>query len=82
MKIEEFEEYTRNHDDNIYKNEWDTIKFKIVCAKCGSKDTKILFHDKEVGHSEYTGVWTASEASILVKCIDCGNAIQIELDED
>jgi len=83
MTLEEFKRKCEEEDYNIVK-EWDKEHFKVVCSKCNSEDTLVFFRGEEgqMG-SKYTGYMRAfhCENGIIVKCKNCGNAMNIELQE-
>jgi hypothetical protein len=81
MSLEEFKRKCEKEDYNVVE-EWDKEHFKIVCSKCGSDNT-IFFFRTESGRmgSEYTGYMRGfnHDEGAIIKCIDCGNAMNIGL---
>ena len=55
---------------------WDFSKFGIVCKKCGSSKVEYA-NDIEVGSGYYEGD-IERDGSLIVKCHDCGNALNID----
>lgn len=79
ISLEEFKKQCEEDDYNIVES-WDVEHFKVVCAKCGSKDVLILFREEsgQMG-SEYTGYMRGynHDNGLIVKCKGCGNAMSI-----
>jgi ribosomal protein S27E len=50
--------------------------FEFKCKKCQSINVKIRTSFNYSTGSEYTGIY-GEEVTILIKCIDCGNAYSI-----
>lgn len=54
---------------------WDFSKFGIVCKKCGS--SKVEYANTVEVDTGYYGDIT-HEGRLIVKCHDCGNALEID----
>ena len=81
MDLKQFKEYCEKNDYNVVKH-WSREHFDIICMKCRSKDTVIVFKEEEGAMgSEYTGYMRAfnGENGLIVKCRKCGNAMNIEM---
>lgn len=44
-------------------------EFEIICKKCKSKNTDVISED-----GYYYSEYTSAGGSLVIKCIDCGNA--------
>jgi hypothetical protein len=81
MTLEEFKEYCNENDYNIV-DKYDRERFPICCGKCNSKNIQITFRPEEGAMgSEYTGYMKGfvHDAALLLKCIDCGNAMVVSV---
>lgn len=76
MSIEEFDKFVRRHDDNILKT-WSFNSFKVICQKCNSDDIRIVANVRHYYDGCPSCGYHEFEGGILVKCINCGNAIRI-----
>ena len=77
MKLEEFKEYVKENDDNIFNDEGlgehlnqMKSKFMLVCKKCGSTHVEVIGEDG-CDYGECTGYEPGTN---VIKCNDCGNA--------
>ena len=78
MTVEEFKEYCVKNDYNIV-DEWDFKRFSCKCLECNSNNLQIGHKTKEMAEgSTMTGMWTFQNEGLLVKCLDCGQAMTID----
>ena len=81
MSLEEFKKDCEEHDYNVVK-EWDFEHFSVSCNKCKSINI-IIYARGESGcmGSEYTGYMRGfnHDSGMIIKCVDCGNAMNIGL---
>ena len=77
MNKEEFKKYCEEHDDNLV-TKWDYNKFTIICNECG-KGCKVIDNlEYDGGSSCPTCGYDASvSGKIIVKCLNCGSAMQV-----
>lgn len=62
---------------------WNFNNFKVTCCKCKSEKVIINIQQPEYSMgSEYTGMWCSEKGGVVVKCIDCGHAMKIEMESD
>lgn len=80
MTLKEFKEYCDINDYNIVKN-WDFKRFECRCKKCNSDNIQIGHKSKEYHYSTLTGQWSSGNNGLLIKCLDCGQAITIILSD-
>jgi hypothetical protein len=78
MSLEDFKKYCYDNDYNIV-SEWDFERFIPKCCKCNSTHIQIGHKNKSMGRGDITGPYTREDAGLLVKCIDCGQAMTIIL---
>ena len=78
MDNEEFKKYCEEHDDNLV-TKWDYKKFKIKCEKCNSLNVKIVddLEHHEGSSCETCGFNSYNTGKIIIKCLDCGSAMQV-----
>ena len=78
MTLDEFKKYCEKEDCNLV-TKWDYTQFKIVCVKCRSNNCKIV---DNIEYNEGSGCPTCgydsyTHGNIIVKCVDCGNGMQV-----
>ena len=78
MDNKEFKKYCEDTDDNL-KTKWDYEKFPILCGKCKSKKVKLVddLVFTEGSSCPTCGFSSFTRGKIIVKCLDCGNAMQV-----
>jgi ribosomal protein S27E len=75
ISLEEFEKKYMNKA----KEKWDFRLFKIKCNKCGSESVE--YNGNHETQNGYYGEITF-HSFLVVKCHDCGNAMQLHSSED
>ena len=83
MSVEDFKKYCNEKDVNITAK-WNYESFKMICQKCKSQNVKVVddleFHEGSgcptCGFDAYT------TGKIIIKCLDCGNGMQVLSSED
>lgn len=70
MEIKKYNNYI-----NEVKENSDGFLFNIKCKTCGSSDIIIEANNNLRMGSEFTGLY--GDASVVIKCKDCGNAYTI-----
>ena len=78
MTIVGFKKYAEKHDTNLV-TKWDYNSFKIQCQKCNSFNVRIV---DDIVHNfgsdcPTCGYDSSTRGLIIIKCIDCGNGMQI-----
>ena len=83
MSLKDFKKYCAEKDTNI-TSKWNYESFKIVCQKCKSEDVVIVDDLKYNGGSNCPtcGFDGYNTGKIIIKCISCGNGMQIVDSED
>ena len=77
MSVEDFKKYC-SENSYSFVDDYDMKRFPITCGKCKSNEIIVAMRPEEgkMG-SEYTGYMYGyvHEASMIVKCISCGEAM-------
>jgi len=78
MTLEEFKIFCEDNSDNLKKS-WDFNLFGIVCKKCKSNNVvHVDTREFNAGSSCPTcGYDSYTTGIIIIKCLNCGNALQI-----